>query len=250
MTSAYPRVYAHRGMSTLAPENTMAAFAKCLDYGVRWFEFDVDIMGDGTLLVIHDNRLDRTTSGRGSYYTKGFSDLRRLDAGSWFSPAFALEPVPELASVIDLLNGADLGANLEIKPCRGGFRLREELVHRVAKSLESLHEGRGLLVSSFDHQQLRMFHHLAPDVPLGYLVDLRLSPHRWRTEARELGCAAIHPGAQGLTRGAVGQMRDAGFDVNVWTVNDPQRARELASWGVTGVFTDRAQDFPSQALRA
>ena len=79
--SEFPRIFAHRGASSLAPENTIAAFAKAMEVGARWFEFDVDITGDGSLIVIHDDTLDRTTTGSGSYYQLGFSDIRRLDAG-------------------------------------------------------------------------------------------------------------------------------------------------------------------------
>ena len=86
--SEFPRIFAHRGASSLAPENTIAAFAKAMEVGARWFEFDVDIIGDGSLIVIHDDTLDRTTTGSGSYYQLGFSDIRRLDAGRWFSDTY------------------------------------------------------------------------------------------------------------------------------------------------------------------
>ena len=116
--SEFPRIIAHRGASSLAPENTMAAFVKAMEVGARWIEFDVDIMGDGTLLVIHDDTLDRTTSGSGGYYELGFSDLRKLDAGAWFSPTYRFERVPEVASVLEFINGHAMGANLEMKPKR------------------------------------------------------------------------------------------------------------------------------------
>ena len=64
--SEFPRIIAHRGASSLAPENTIAAFSKAMEVGARWFEFDVDITGDGSLIVIHDDTLDRTTTGSGS----------------------------------------------------------------------------------------------------------------------------------------------------------------------------------------
>ena len=115
--SDFPRIFAHRGASSLAPENTIAAFSKAMEVGARWFEFDVDIIGDGSLIVIHDDTLDRTTSGSGSYYQLGFSDIRRLDAGRWFSDTYRFERIPEAADALAFAHAQQMGVNLEIKPC-------------------------------------------------------------------------------------------------------------------------------------
>ena len=232
--SEFPRIFAHRGASSLAPENTIAAFAKAMEVGAHWFEFDVDITGDGSLIVIHDDTLDRTTTGSGSYYQLGFSDIRRLDAGRWFVLAFA--------------HAQQMGANLEIKPCAGGERLRERLIEALAVTLAGDKVPSRLIVSSFDHELLAAFHEACPTVALGWLIER--ASDEWREGAAALGATAIHPGVEGLTESDVRAMRDAGFEVNVWTVNDVEQARELASWGVTGIFTDRPQDFPTEALKA
>ncbi len=245
----FPRIFAHRGARSLAPENTMAAFVKAMEAGAHWIEFDVDIMGDGTLLIMHDNTFDRTTSGKGGYYDKTFSDLRKLDAGGWFSKTYRFEPVPELADVITFLNMNHMWANLEIKPCFGGPTLRERLVESVAASLNSLNDTEHLIVSSFDHDLLAAFHEARPEIDLGWLFLRESQPGPdWASGAPELECRAIHPDDTGLTEAEVARMLDAGFEVNVWTVNDLDRARELARWGVTGIFTDRPQDFPAPAL--
>ena len=245
----FPRIFAHRGASSLAPENTMAAFVKAMEVGARSIEFDVDIMGDGSLLVIHDDTLDRTTSGSGRYHELGYSALRKLDAGAWFSSTYRFERIPELATVLTFLNGSNMRANLEIKPHTGSEHMREELVERVSRSLDDLDAIDELLVSSFDHGQLAHFHELRPAVGLGWLFARtdQVGP-TWQEGAAELECRAIHPDNTGLTRGEVDEMLEAGFEVNVWTVNDLERARELATWGVTGIFTDRPQDFPAEAL--
>lgn len=248
-------IVAHRGMSTLAPENTIAAFAACIDHGVSSFEFDVDIMGDGTLIVIHDNTLDRTTTGTGGYYDKSFSDLRRLDAGAWFAPTYRFERVPELASVIELMNRAGLDANLEIKPSTSGDDLRRSLVEGIAVSLRELDPDRAMIISSFDPRLLSGVKEYAPHIPRACLFDWREGPEleqvdRWIEIARDLDARAIHPGDKRLTREAVQRMADAGFEVNVWTVNDLDRAAELADWGVHSVITDVAQDFPAESRAA
>ena len=219
-----------------------------MEVGARWFEFDVDITGDGSLIVIHDDTLDRTTTGSGSYYQLGFSDIRRLDAGRWFSDTYRFERIPEATDVLAFAHAQQMGANLEIKPCAGGDRLRERLIEALAvtagRRQGSLPTDRLLLRPRL----LAAFHEACPTVALGWLIER--ASEEWREGAAALGATAIHPGVEGLTASDVRAMRDAGFEVNVWTVNDVEQARELASWGVTGIFTDRPQDFPAEALKA
>ena len=122
----------------------------------------------------------------------------------------------------------------------------ERLIEALAVTLAGDKVPSRLLVSSFDHELLAAFHEACPSVALGWLIER--ASEEWREGAAALGAAAIHPGVEGLTESDVRSMRDAGFEVNVWTVNDVEQARELASWGVTGIFTDRPQDFPAEAL--
>ena len=249
--SDYPRIYAHRGASSLAHENTMGAFVKALEVGAHWIECDVDIMGDGTLMVMHDDTLDRTTDASGPYYHLGYSDLRKIDAGRWFSDAYRFERIPEAADVLQFMAAHAMNGNLEIKPCYGGDRLRTELVERVAVAVDSLpaSDPDHFIVSSFDHDALARFHALRPEIALGWLFARTGQPGpTWQEGAHLLGCRAINPDDEGLRESEVAEMLDAGFEVNVWTVDDLDRARELASWGVTGIFTNRPQDFPAAAL--
>ena len=220
--SEFPRIFAHRGASSLAPENTIAAFAKAMEVGARWFEFDVDITGDGSLIVIHDDTLDRTTTGSGSYYQLGFSDIRRLDAGRWFSDTYRFERIPEATDVLAFAHAQQMGANLEIKPCAGGDRLRERLIEALAVTLAGDKVPSRLIVSSFDHDLLAAFHEACPTVALGWLIER--ASEEWHEGAAALGATAIHPGVEGLTESDVRAMRDAGFEVNVWTVNDVEQA--------------------------
>ena len=131
-----PRVYAHRGMSALAPENTLAAFALCAEHGVRWFELDVDVLADGTVVVVHDTTLDRTTDRGGAYHGLSAADLAGIDCGSWFSAAFAGEPLPTLPQVVALMNESGLNANVELKST--DRRRAGALVAAVARDLEAL----------------------------------------------------------------------------------------------------------------
>lgn len=109
-----PILMAHRGLSGLAPENTLAAFSKATETKSEWVELDVHLTADGEVVVMHDSTVDRTTDGTGAISDLTLAQIRALDAGSWFGPAFAGERVPLLAEVVDLL-GSRLRINVEIK---------------------------------------------------------------------------------------------------------------------------------------
>lgn len=243
-----PRVIAHRGMSSLAPENTLAAFRLCAEHGVRWFEFDCDVLADGTVVVLHDSTLDRTTDHTGGYHHLVAADLAGIDAGSWFSPRFAGERLPTLPQVIALMNELGLDANLELKSSGAGAAHARRLLDAVARDLAALDPAREVLVSSFNPVLLAEFHRLAPAWPVACLFEDRWWAGMWRSIADLLDACAIHPELEGLTATRVRRIRDSGRDVNVWTVNSVDRAEELFGWGVTGIFTDIAQDLPAEWL--
>ena len=121
-----PAVVAHRGASAAAPENTLAAMRRAAEMGARWAECDVRLSADGVPVVIHDGTLDRTTDGRGALAAHTAAELARLDAGSWRDAAFAGEPVPTLAALLEEARRLGLGLN-EI----GRASCRERLCHRV-----------------------------------------------------------------------------------------------------------------------
>ena len=245
--SEFPKIIAHRGASTLAPENTIAAFAKASEIGARCCECDVGVMADGTLLVIHDDTVDRTTNSSGSWDSWGYGELRRLDAGAWFSPTYRFERIPELADVVSFANATQTSFNIELKPRAAGKR-RDTLVENLEVALQSFKNKSGLLISSFDHELLSAVRQAMPELPLAWLcTPAEVRAGSWR-EASQIECTAIHPCGQDLTEADVHEMLDAGFDVNVWTVNTLEDARKAAQWGVTGIFTDRVQDFPAEAL--
>ena len=132
------RIFAHRGLNRVAPENSLAAFEKTADAGLTWIETDVDILGDGTPIVIHDTSLDRTTNRSGSYYGLEKADLASIDAGSWFSPEFAGQPLPTLEQLIELLNRRGLNANIEIKSNEAGGAMSMRLIDSILDALTGL----------------------------------------------------------------------------------------------------------------
>ena len=231
-------VLAHRGLPSAAPENTMAAFRAAADAGARWIETDVDLLADGTPVLIHDTALERTTDRGGSIYGLRAADLAHVDAGSWFGPDFAGERLPTLEAFIDFVNERGLNANIELKANEQGAARSVELVDTLAAALERLDAGRQVLVSSFSQPLLMAFHQRHPQYATAVLYESATIRPDWRSVAELCGAVAIHPEDAGLTEAMVRSARAAGYGVNVWTVNRPDRANQLFNWGCTGVFTD------------
>lgn len=233
--------FAHRGLSATHPENTLAAFTAAADAGFTWCETDVDLAACGTPVLLHDTDLDRTTNFSGSLYEHTAEQLASADAGSWFAPEFAGEPVPTLAQLIDLMNQRGLNANIELKSNEQGRERSLQLVDAVIEQLDRLEPGRLALVSSFNHLLLAELKRRAPQYRVGALFTREMLQPDWLSVLELINADAVHIQSDGLTRATVGQLRAAGYDVNVWTVNSRARANELRNWGVTGVFTDSAE---------
>jgi len=230
-----PRVIGHRGAAAYAPENTLAGFRRATALDCRWVEFDVRLTGDGEPILLHDDRLNRTTDGRGKVSALPLEMVRRLSAGAWFGPSFAAEGVPTLQKALALLAKLGLGANVELKAVRGreaetGKIVADALLHLWPSAMSNL------LLSSFQPAALAAAGIHAPGIARGILFSS--ISKKWRAVAEELGCATIHADQQFLNPVVVADVRDAGYPLLAYTVNDPARAATLFAWGVTSVFSD------------
>ncbi|HTE06599.1 MAG TPA: glycerophosphodiester phosphodiesterase [Planctomycetota bacterium] len=235
MSAALPRLIAHRGARRLAPENTLAALRLAAAAGAPWVEFDVKLSADGELLLMHDELLERTTSGRGPVSDMRWKDLAKLDAGSWFGKAFARERVPGFLPALALLGKLGLGANIEIKPCPG----REEETGRAVAMATARHWPAHLpppVLSSFALDSLAAAREAAPDLLRGLLVEA--VPDDWRQRLGALECVSLHAEESRLTAPLVRAVKAAGVPLLAYTVNDPDRARTLRAWGVDALVTD------------
>lgn len=231
----YPEVFAHRGGGTLAPENTLAGLDAAARLGQRAIEFDVTLSSDGVPFLLHDDTLDRTTNGRGPAAAQAFAELSQLDAGGWFDAAFAGEPLPTLRAVAERCERLGLAANIEIKPSPGRAAETGRIVGSRARKLWS---GRPApLLSSFSFEALEAARSAAPHFPRGLLF-AELPPD-WRERAEALGCASLHVDQRRLDATTIERIRGAGLSAFAYTVDDPERARELFAWGVDAVCTDR-----------
>ncbi|MGJ9419466.1 glycerophosphodiester phosphodiesterase [Massilia sp. CMS3.1] len=242
----YPRVLAHRGGGTLAPENTLAGMREGLRRGYRAIEYDIMLARDGVPVVLHDPYLGRTVAGSGKVVDYDASELALLDAGGWFARKFEGEPVPLFVEFAQYCKAHGVWMNMEIKPAPGYDIETGGTVARIAAALfaEDIAAGDMAavpLLSSFSMLALASARDLAPQVPRACLMS-ELAPD-WERRAREVEAIAIHTNHKHLTPQLAQEVRAAGYGLFCYTVNEPRRARELLSWGVEAFCTDRIDLF-------
>jgi glycerophosphoryl diester phosphodiesterase len=238
----YPRVLAHRGGGTLAPENTMAGLRHGMGAGFRAIEFDVMLARDGVPVVLHDPFLGRTVPGAGNVVDYDSLELAAMDAGGWFSREHDGEPVPLFVPFAQFCKAHGVWMNIEIKPAPGVEAETGATVARIAAALFAAEAAAGNgaalpLLSSFSQAALAAAHEAAPALPRACLMS-ELAPD-WERRARAVAAVAIHLNHRHLTREGAQAVKAAGFGLFCYTVNAPARARELLGWGVDAFCTDR-----------
>lgn len=244
----WARVLAHRGGGTLAPENTIAAIRTGTEFGFRAVEFDAMLPADEIPVLMHDEVLGRTVAGSGRVDALRHAELTARDAGAWHSPRFAGELVPGFAFALEYCRKHGVWPNIEIKPAAGHEARTGEIVARETARLyaDVIRPGgdaaaaidpRVPLFSSFKKAALIAARAAAPDIPRGYLLD-RI-PENWRAELEDVGAVALHTNHKHLTPELAAAVKDAGYWLFCYTVNEPARAREILGWGVDAFCTDR-----------
>jgi glycerophosphoryl diester phosphodiesterase len=236
----FPHVLAHRGGGSSAPENTLAGLRAAAAHGLRGVEFDAKLTRDGRAILMHDDTLDRTTSGLGPIAQADWRVLQCLDAGSRHNPRFTGEPIPTLAAALRLCQELHLWANIEIKPCPG--RERETGAAVAQEVLGHWSEATPPLLSSFSLAALEAARDAAPQLLRGLLVEQ--IPDDWRAQVHRLGCFSLHCEQRAATVLLLEDAAAAGYPVLCYTVNRPHLARRLLSLGVSAIVTDRLDLIP------
>ena len=241
----YPLWIAHRGAGKLAPENTLAAFRLGAAHGYQAFECDVKLSADGVPFLLHDTTLERTTDATGTAGDHRWSELSRLDAGSWHGAAYAGEPLPSLRNVAAYLRRNAFALDLEIKPTPG----REAHTGAVvAAEVARLWHGDALmpLLSSFSPEALQAAQQVAPQLRRALLID-SLRPDAF-DRALELGCVALITNHKLMDAALLARIHGAGLRALVYTVNEPERAQALRGLGIDGIVTDAVDRFAPDPL--
>lgn len=217
-------VIGHRGACGYEPENTLASFKKALNLGVDMIELDVHALKTGELVVIHDDKLERTTNGRGSIYDLTLDKLRKLDAGKG-------QYVPTLKEIIEFVNRR-VPINIELK----GPGTAKGVSRVIDKYLSLGWDRDHFFVSSFNHVELDKFRSLKPDIKIGTVI--YGTPLDYAAFASKIKSYSINISLEFISREFVRDAKKRGLKVFVFTVNDQDDAKKVLDLKVDGVFSD------------
>jgi glycerophosphoryl diester phosphodiesterase len=274
---------AHRGARAFAPENTLEAFQKVKTFACQLFEMDVRLSKDGELVVHHDEQLTRCTDVKtkfpncNSYYIWDFTyeELNTLDAGNWYIEQLSLPytqrqeflqtltdeelarfvspqdrmryasgniKLPTLKQTLEFAKHADIMVNIELKMQPN---VTTELTEKVVKLVEVMNMDHQVMISSFEHEQLRKVRQLTKTIATAVLTDNRIE--NLNNYLQLLGATAYHPNCYGdrnatglrtLNLDDIAPVRKGGRQVNVWTCNNKDDMHQLIAAGVTGLISD------------
>ncbi|MGG4398894.1 glycerophosphodiester phosphodiesterase family protein [Paenibacillus amylolyticus] len=215
---------AHRGFSSIAPENTMAAFLMAMERPeVQWMELDVQLSRDGVPVVIHDFTVDRTTNGKGLVRETDWADLQRLDAGAWKNKSYKGERIPALSELLDRSCGR-VRLNIELKTQGDMYPgLPAAVIHEVRKR----HMQNDVVITSFEPAALIEVKKLAPEIQTGLIIDAR--PGDLLTALGQMNCTFLSIGYTNVDKSLMNEMRSAGIRVMAWTVDDKTIMKKLAA---------------------
>ena len=245
--SAQPLVIAHRGASAYAPENTLASFELAIDIGADAIELDLRQTKDSVLVVLHDADIDRTTNGEGNVKDFTFSELQKLDAGSWFHKEFSNQKIPSLEEVIDLLDDSTI-IIIELKEGNETYPGIEE---RVVEIVNQNNIESQTILKSFDPNVLGRLRKIDQTIPLIYVYAVRIP---WLgmiidrgvtfDSVYDLDVEYLQPHRFFLSKSFVDDAQARGYKIISWGVNSTEAINESLEYGVDGIETD----YPDKVL--
>ena len=233
-------IWAHRGASAYAPENTIPAFSLALEQGAQGLEIDVQRTADGVLVVIHDETINRTSSGFGRVTDLTFEELRRCDFSNGFIGHRNVQ-IPLLSDVLDLVAPTKASINIELK---NSVVLYPDLELEVAAMVTEAEMTERVVFSSFNHPSLANLRGILPPSQIGVLYsDGLYNPWQY---AHWIGAGALHPSWHAMLQpDYVRLAHEAGMRVNVWTVDGEEDVAHALEVGVDALITN----FPDRARR-
>lgn len=228
---ADPVITYHRGYSSRAPENTMAAFLTALEDGSPRIELDVQMTADGVAVVTHDTSLRRCTGRNANIYDLTYAQVQQLDAGRWFHRQFTGSCIPTLEEVLALCKGKT-ELNIEIKPSTFTPTLEAETVRLI----HAYDYGADCVVTSQSYETLCKVKELDPDITTGYILALGVGTYYDLPAADFFSVESTF-----ITAGMVQQIHLRGKTISAWTINRQQDAEKLLKLGVDDLITDKPE---------
>ncbi|MFC9600838.1 glycerophosphodiester phosphodiesterase [Peribacillus butanolivorans] len=228
---------AHRGASGYAPENTIAAFDKALEMKVDYIEIDVQRSKDGELVVMHDNKVDRTTNGTGYIKDLTFEQLRSLDAGSWKGEQFTGEKIATFGEVLDRYHGK-IGILIELKSPELYPGIEESVAQELIERNLDHPQNEKIIIQSFNFESMKKIDALLPNVPIGVLTTSKAHTTEQALEDFATYADYFNPIYGIVTEDLVNQVHSHGMKISTWTVRSHESAEFLFSMNVDAIITD------------
>jgi glycerophosphoryl diester phosphodiesterase len=227
------KVTAHRGYSGLYPENTMLAFKKAAEARADEIEMDVQLTKDGTVVIIHDETVDRVTGGKGLVRDYTFEELRKLDAAFIWGGKYGFNPIPSLDEYFAWVKNTEIVTNIELKNSVYYYEGLEEKTLALIKKYDLEQQ---ILFSSFNHASLLKCKKLNPAIPCGVLTGKPIGNAGYYIQSA--GLEFYHPDINLLNDESVADCKAHGIGLNVWTVNDIGGLLKLEAWDCRGIITN------------
>ncbi|WP_417598039.1 glycerophosphoryl diester phosphodiesterase [Oceanospirillum sp.] len=231
---------AHRGLSSLAPENTIAAFELAVKQGAEWIEIDVQLSQEKVPVVIHDKTVNRCTNGSGAVAEMTIRQLKALDAGLWFGEAYRDECVPTLAETLLFAQRHHVKLNIELKVYKGDdIKLLCQQVKTVIEDVDVAPDQ--LLFSSFSTSALQQMQHIMPTVRRGQLW--QKIPDNALSLLDDIEAYSVHCDYRFLDEATARTIKSKGYQLYCYTPNFPDLVADYWDWGVDMMITDVPQDY-------
>lgn len=226
----------HRGVAGYEPENTLLSIQKALDLEVDAVEFDVHVCKSGEVVLIHDSKVDRTTTGRGLVAKKSLQELKKLDAGKG-------QKIPTLEEALDLIK-RKTKVNIELKGKNTANPVYEILKRHIDRQGWNWHD---FIISSSSIQELQAFTRLTMQTEKGLIANKELiglcglifkTPFGYIRKAKNIQANSIHLSKYFCSKKSISMAKKEGFKVYAWTVNEPKDIRKIKTYGVDGIISD------------
>lgn len=231
-------VIAHRGASLFAPENTMPAFKLAADAGADMIETDIQLTKDGVPVLFHDKLLNKHSTGKGLVPAYTYSEIRKLDAGKWFSNKFKGEKIPSLQELLIWAKQRVL-LNIEIKTESVSNTVNGGVEERVIQLVRDAGMTKNVLLSSFDYRAMGRFKKIDSSIKTGLLYNKKKSGGQSPVGlVNQFKADAFHCSARELNNRWMKELRQAGIPIMVYTINRKRKMRKMLLKGISGVFSD------------
>ena len=227
------KIWAHRGASGYAPENTMSAFKLAVAQEADGVELDIQLTKDGEIVIVHDEKLDRVSDYKGFVCDYTFEEIKKIDVSRPI-PSFGFERIPTLAEVLEELRPTNLSINIECKNGIVGYPMLEEQMIRLVQDMGMTDR---IWCSSFNHESVKKVMQLCPEMKTGFLIsDVILDVAEY---TKRNGALALHPSIYHMRdKELINKCRAQGLAIHVWTVNRVEDMQRMCKAGVDAMITN------------